>query len=542
MFRRQEVKSIGKSLVIALLFLLMSLDAHPQQDEGYNLFLEFIEYYKSGNFIKAEECMNSVLKSKAGSNADIILPYYNNMGLIRKSLGLYDEALDFYDKSEEIALQNPDRNILSLAGIYTNKSRIYTFQRSLTMATEYLGKAIRIYRGFKNPDKAVLNSLSGAYLNIGIAYYELADYKVALENLNRSQKLKLENNLPEIELTYLNLARVNEKLNLFKEADTYYTKCLKTIRENYGSGYFRMAEIYFGYGTFLDETGKTREALAIFKKALDYCLSSYGEKHAIVSLAFNNLGDFYLKHNDLPLALENYQASIIAITPDFGNKDILSNPSVDSSLLDIRLLDVLDSKAEALYIYQASLTDSTLKNTVLRAGLETVILAVSLADRIRNNYPTEESRLFLVENEKATALLGVKTAALLYELNGDSSYVTKMYGIVLRSKAAILLDEMTSNKFLPLSGIPDSLIRKRKSLGTMIGAYKNLIMEETGNMYPDNEKIAHWQDVLFDTRLDLEKLETELGRNYPQYRYNLSVTKRLSVDQLQKRIRKGETI
>ena len=49
--------------------------------------------------------------------------------------------------------------------------------------------------------------------------------------------------------------------------------------------------------------------------------------------------------------LEYYQKSLIAVVNDFDNPDIYSNPDVDSSLFDIRLLEILKSKARALELF-----------------------------------------------------------------------------------------------------------------------------------------------------------------------------------------------
>ena len=47
-------------------------------------------------------------------------------------------------------------------------------------------------------------------------------------------------------------------------------------------------------------------------------------------------------------ALEFYQKSLIAVVKEFNNPDIYSNPSIDSSLFDIRLLDNLKRKASCI--------------------------------------------------------------------------------------------------------------------------------------------------------------------------------------------------
>ena len=52
-------------------------------------------------------------------------------------------------------------------------------------------------------------------------------------------------------------------------------------------------------------------------------------------------------------------------------------------------------------------------------SLETIELALQLIDRIRNNYMSEESRIYLAENEKETYLFATHLAYNLYSSTHD---------------------------------------------------------------------------------------------------------------------------
>ncbi len=73
------------------------------------------------------------------------------------------------------------------------------------------------------------------------------------------------------------------------------------------------------------------------------------------------MGDEYLAQADYTTALEYYQKSLIAVVDDFNNSDIFSNPSVDSSFLDVQLLDNLKSKARALELQANTENDRAVK-------------------------------------------------------------------------------------------------------------------------------------------------------------------------------------
>ncbi len=121
------------------------------------------------------------------------------------------------------------------------------------------------------------------------------------------------------------------------------------------------------------------------------------------------------------MRLYYYQKSLIAVVKDFNNSDIFSNPSIDSSLFDIRLLDNLKSKASALELYAGEQKDPAVKAKAMGKSLETIELALQLIDRIRNNYMTEESRIYLAENEKETYLFATHLAYSIYSATREDS-------------------------------------------------------------------------------------------------------------------------
>jgi CHAT domain-containing protein/tetratricopeptide (TPR) repeat protein len=533
-----------KQAISVLIFISGCLSvslANEQQDSVYNLFIKFRDLNKSGDFLGAEKCMLNVLKSEKKLSPAYIIPAYNNLGIIKKSLGLYTEALDYYNKAENLANNEKD-NYAVLAGIYNNKSRIYTFRGSYSTAIEFLEKAVRLYQSLENPDNKIMHDLSTAYLNIGIVYYDIKDYRSALENLQKSLQLKLKYSLADIELTYLNLAKTYFQIGNINKTEEYFGKCFTSFGIKPGNNYYRLAEAYFNYGLFLHSAGRFEEALETFKKALIICRRNYGEKHTAVAIAHKHLGDEYLAQADYGTALEYYQKSLISVVNDFNNSDIFSNPSVDSSFLDVQLLDNLKSKARALELRANTDNDRAVKLKTINASLMTADLAIQLIDRIRNNYLTEENRIYLEENEKETYLSSIHIARALFALTGDSQVKKKIYGIAQRAKAAVLRNEITRNELLYNAGFPYSTRNKQNRLAGNIAAYNNLVLQESREPKPDSIKLSLWKDALFTMNREMEKLTVEIDREFPQYRALLQKTEPVTLAEIQKHLGRDETI
>jgi CHAT domain-containing protein/Tfp pilus assembly protein PilF len=533
-----------KKVLIVYIFLSGCISVShisAQQDDMYSMFVKFNDLYSSGDFIAAERYMLTVLDSETKLPGSYIAAASNNLGLIKMKLGLYTEALDYFNKAENLT-PNKKENIKELASIYNNKSRIYTFRRSYSTAIEFLEKSVRIYQNLENPDRSVLQNLSGAYLNLGIIYYEMRDYSSALENLEKSARLKLNNNLSETELTFLNLAKTYAQTGSLNKAEEYFTRSLTIMNNKFGGNYYRMAEVCFDYGLFLRSEGRNAEALEAHSKALSICLKNYGDKHPLVALSWKNLGDDYLAEADYTRALEYYQKSLIAVVDDFNNTDIYSNPQVDSSLFDIRLLENLKSKARALELFANEQNDNALKLKTINKSLETIELALHLIDNIRNNYITEDSRIYLSDNEKETYLFAVHIASKSYSLTGDSAVKTKIYNIAQKAKSAVLRNEIIENNFLLSAAIHDTTREKQNRLTGNIAAYNNLIIEESRKISPDSTRISLWKDAVFDMNREKEKITDKINREFPQYRDLIQKIEPVPLAGIQKHLHRDETI
>ena len=227
---------------------------------------------------------------------------------------------------------------------------------------------------------------------------------------------------------------------------------------------------------------------------------------------------------------------------NFNNPDIFTNPSIDSSLFDIRLLDNLKSKSQALELLAVEQNEPGMKLKTMRKGLETIELALRLIDRIRNNYMSEESRMYLADNEKETFLFAAHLACSIYTTAHENSMGDTMYVIAQKAKAAILRNEITGNDLLYSAGVPDSLREKQNKLSGNIAAYNNLILEENRKINPDSSRITLWKDALFDMNRAKEKVSENIEKVFPQYHDLIRKTEPVSLPTIQKQLKNDETI
>jgi len=527
--------------LFALFGFIILASIKAQTEDLHSLFFRFSDLYKAGDFIGAEQCMLTIIDDSNNSPKPYLYSAYNNIGLVKKSVGLYDAALQYFTRAEEYS-GTDNYSLTILASVYANKSRIFTFKRSYETAISFLEKAIRIFailedRGDPRPD-----SYSTAYLNLGVVNYESGDYNKALDNLTESLNLKLKYNLPEKELTYLNLAKTFIAIGDRNNAEKYYRKSLDEMVSQFGSDYYRMPEIYFGYADFLSSIGKTEEALQLHLDALRICLKNYGEKHVMVALAYKQIAEFYVSQYKYLEALQQFQKALIAISSGFEDTDPYSNPSPVSSLFSVRLLEILKSKSDALVEYSIQKNDSSGCILMLNASLSTIELAIDLIDRIRNDYLTEENRIYLAENEKETYISAIRIAANLYDLTGDRTLIPRMYTAAAKAKAAVLRNEMADNDLMWSAGEPDSLLKRYITISNNISAYNNLILNESQNTSPDSMKISLWKDALFDMSREHDRMNSGIREKYPLITDLSEKTEPLNPAELMKLLGKKDAI
>jgi CHAT domain-containing protein/tetratricopeptide (TPR) repeat protein len=529
------------SLLFILFFTAFENYSRAQVEDINNIVQRFLKFYNSGDIINAEKCLLRALDS------DFKIPYryevyiYTNLGVSNTLLGRYSRAMNYYNLAEKSIYTKTD-SAFYLSIIYVNKAIIYGYQKSYLNAIEYFEKGIRNYLGIKNPDNRIRFNISAAYLNIGIIFYETGEYKIALKYLEKSKEIKSKYKLPETAFIELNIAKTYVKLFRFKEAGEFFQSSIDLLINEFGQDYYRLAEFYFEYGQFLYASGRYDESLGILNKASSICLKNYGEKHSLTSYSYKLIGDYYKNQSDFNTALKFYQKSLNSIVSDFNNPDIFTNPSADSSIFDIRLLDNLKCKAQGLELLSGEQDNREMKLKTLDKSLETIDLALQLIDRIRNNYLTEESRIYLAENEKDTWFSAIHIANSLYTLTNDNSLIQKMYSIVQRAKAAVLRNEISEKDLLYSSSVPDSLIEKQNTLAENIAAYNKLILEESQLTNPDSSKISLWKDALFEMKRRKEKVSDEIDRQFPQYHDLLLKTEPLPLSDIQKKLERDETV
>ena len=83
---------------------------------------------------------------------------------------------------------------------------------------------------------------------------------------------------------------------------------------------------------------------------------------------------------------------------------------------------------------------------------------------------------------------------------------------------------------------------KQTSLSGNIAAYNNLILTEIRKKDPDSNKISLWKDAIFKMNRENEIVAGEINNVFPQYRDLLRKTEPISLNEIQNKLKKDETV
>lgn len=510
-----------------------------QEQEIDSLINEAFRNLNEGKFFESEKPLLRLVQLKDSAGESKLIFIYNSLGLVYNNLGKYDLALDYFDKAQSLI---SDTEPSKKAAVYTNKGTILTLLKQYDASINYLEKAIRIYDGMNSLSKSEIQTLSAACLNYGIALFEAGKDIEALGYFERSEALKKNYKLSNLELVLTNKAKVYDALGEFDKAEYNFRKSIEKAISSNGEDYYRLPETYFAYALSLAKRGNEPEALQTLRNALYISRKNYGPKHTIVSMAEKLIGDQFLEMSELDSALYHYQKSLIAIVPGFESLDYMDNPEIDTALYDNRLLENLKKKSFALEKISDINPDKKLKTEHLRKSIETNGLAISLIDRIRREFPTEKDRLLLIQNEKTTYSDAIRKITKLYNLTSEEKLIPSIYNIARKAKAAALLDAIAGNDIVQSLSVPDSLIKRLNSVTTSIEVYEEEIRNETRMVNKDEQKLNSLKDELFSLNRELEMTRNKINNLYPDYKNLLLKASPKPLELIQKQLHPGETI
>ncbi len=510
---------MGRRFFLFHIFAILFIFPSPCYSSGDDsLTIEQIniqgrQFADEGNFDAAEKAFNSILLIDPGS-----VPARNNLGVIYKLLGRYNDALRVYSEAESIVKRECGSSCPELASLYLNIGIIYNQKQDYELALQYLDFAESLFRA-----SAIQTSqASSVYNNIGNSYFGIKDWRKALQSYQKGILAKKALNSRGLDISYANCASTYENLGELDSARMYYDYSIESKIEQYGPDNFRLINTYNNYGVLLQNMSKSKLALQYLLKALELSGENYPEKHPETADCQRRLGSWYLAAGETGKALEHYQKGINAVVFDYNNMHIYSNPlQGDEIISEPILLEILMGKANAL----STLYQEERDTDALVASLATLELANMLTEKMRSAYLGQQSKLFITEYARTGFDRSIRTAFDLYRITGELEYANKAFVYAEKSKSSVLLASLQDVENKKNLGIPSDLQIFEQDLKRETDLYKKKLYEERQRLSPDSLKLAKWQGKLLNLSQQLDSIDNVIREKFPEFatKYNNEV-------------------
>ncbi len=277
--------------------LISKVKASQDVDKGpiyMELFIVSINNYDSALYY-ADQARNFALIAK--DSLTYVRAEYA-MAFLYKGQGQYNEAIKHYVLALKTA-QNNDYND-RLKSILNGLALAYYNTSQFDMSLQYHFQSLALREKEGNQNEIAISSN-----NIGLVYYQLKDFPKAILYFNRAREIEEKNERKGIEGTYVNLGLAYYGLTNFNLALENFEKTIAICDD--GCDELILVEAYNGAGGCLFELGNSTEAEIYLNKGLVLAEKLNAETNLIT--IYNNLARISLEGGQVEKAIERLSTS-----------------------------------------------------------------------------------------------------------------------------------------------------------------------------------------------------------------------------------------
>ncbi len=268
-------------------------------DEALKNWLASVEILK----VRESEAIDSVSREGLMDQRALLL---NNIGVVYKTMGEYDKAIEYYQ--ENLRIQEQIGNTLQMAQSRSNIATVYFFfGLDYEKALEYYNESLRLFFEYleEYPDaEDGKRGIAQTYLNIGIAYKEMDDFVLSLENYSRAlQQYEELDDKAGVAHVQRNIGLVQMEGGAYEEALQSSMAALAVYHEI--GQRKEESEILRNIGEIYYKWNRYSEALDYMNRSLD--ISRQLNLKREMFDVYRDVSDVYRDMGNYKLALENYE-------------------------------------------------------------------------------------------------------------------------------------------------------------------------------------------------------------------------------------------
>jgi tetratricopeptide (TPR) repeat protein len=259
---------------------------------------------------------------------------FNNLALVYKNLGRYQEAAELLEKALKSDIKNFGEGHPSVVVRQSNLAMVYQDLCRYQEATELLEKALKSdikNFGDGHPSVAVRQS------NLALAYKNLGRYQEAAELLEKALKSDIKNfgeGHPTVVVIQSNMAMVYQDLDRYPEAVELLEKALNSNIKNFGEGHPTVAVSQSNLAMVYQDLCRYQEAVNLLESTLELNKKNYELNHPYIAQAQSNLAMVYKDLGRYPEAVELLEKALKSDIKNFGD----GHPSVAVSQSNLAMV------------------------------------------------------------------------------------------------------------------------------------------------------------------------------------------------------------
>jgi len=473
-------------------------------------------YYIEGDWELAKSTFLQAInyaRNCTPEDSNRLIPVLLNLGGIYSQTWQYDKALALFQRAERIYENAAVKDLEYLSFMYIYIGRTYSAIGDYSKAEEYYQNALLLFQEIKAYSDINKNAVITLYNGLGVLSKRMKKYPQAIEQYNKAIEFSIKQDPSQLAFIYGNIANAYREMKEYNISENYFLKAIaeKEIVRKQDS--VELAIMLTDYSGLLLDEKKLDQAKDIIEQAHQLCYLIWGSRNPQLAEIQINMGKYYELSGNYDKAIYWYQKSLLSL---YSGNDIFmpGSESLPASIISKQHLLISLKAIGKVYQMKYVVTDSLLW---LKKSLKIYEQSIMLADIIRHGYISNDSRLFLAENEKATLNTAIHVAYDLYNQTREAEYLDKAFEFSERSKAALLLSSIQSNTAITFSGIPKKLGDREKDLLREISVTEVTIYEEEQKASPNAQKLLKWKNSLLRLKSDHESLIDTLEQNYPRY-------------------------
>ena len=253
-----------------------------------------------------------------GEDHSNVATSYNNLALVYKRLGEYNQAKQLYEKALTIRKKIFGEDHADVATSYNGLASVYNRLGQYNQAKELYEKALLIRKKIFGEDHA---DVATSYNNLALVYDTLGEYNQAKELHEKAliiRKKIFGEDHADVASSYNNLASVYYNMKEYNQAKELYEKALTIRKKIFGEDHADVATSYNDLALVYDTLGEYNQAKELHEKALIIRKKIFGEDHADVATSYNNLALVYDTLGEYNQAKELYEKALIIYKKIFG--------------------------------------------------------------------------------------------------------------------------------------------------------------------------------------------------------------------------------